>query len=548
MFKQMSLAGKIIGGFVVVVALTIVLGVVSFTSANKMMGESNKLLNSYFPLINAIIGIQVDLGEGVFGIHEYILEMENDPKGGYAAVKEKSKSNNFKDPIGRYEEGLGEILEAIEKKNGAIEVDKEVAAGFDKTKGAVMELDSRAKTIFASKAGKDVRATADSKMTEIYGLYDHVDDFLDESQTKIEQQISVSVAASHAAHNTAINTIIFMSIFSAIVGLLTGILLTRSIVNPINRVISVLKNGSDQVTSASNQLSASSQELAQGASEQAASLEETAASIEEMSSMIQRNAENTRQARDMSNEANRVATDGVESMSRLSNSISEIQASSAETAKIIKTIDEIAFQTNLLALNAAVEAARAGEAGKGFAVVAEEVRNLAKRSAEAAKNTSELITSSQKNVDNGVAVTADVRKILGEIGKNVTKVKDLMNEVSASSEEQAKGIDQINKAVNEMDSITQRTSANAEESASASEELSAQSEELKGTVVQLVNIVSKDKAGELEYTSPVKAQKRAAAPATVIKHAAAYHAAQRQAYAKKMIPLDESDSKTLREF
>jgi cell pole-organizing protein PopZ len=174
-----------------------------------------------------------------------------------------------------------------------------------------------------------------------------------------------------------------------------------------------------------------------------------------------------------------------EAMTRMGDAITRIKSSSDQTAKIIKTIDEIAFQTNLLALNAAVEAARAGDAGKGFAVVAEEVRNLAQRSAEAAKNTAALIEESQQNANNGVSVSNEVAGILSGIVESVQKLSQLIGEVSAASDEQSKGIEQIGTAVTEMDKLTQSNAANAEESASASEELAAQAKEL-GEMVQIL--------------------------------------------------------------
>ncbi|MGA2501438.1 MAG: carbonic anhydrase, partial [Tepidisphaeraceae bacterium] len=207
-----------------------------------------------------------------------------------------------------------------------------------------------------------------------------------------------------------------------IVGSMLAFFITRSITGPVRRIADTLAAGADQTASAAGQVSASSQSLAQGASEQAASLEETSSSLEEMSSMTKKNADSAQQAAGLSGEAKTAADQGNQAMDKMSSAINEIQKSAAATAKIIKVIDEIAFQTNLLALNAAVEAARAGEAGKGFAVVAEEVRNLAMRSAEAAKNTASMIEESVQNAKNGVAITSEVAKSLQEITGAATKV------------------------------------------------------------------------------------------------------------------------------
>ena len=266
-------------------------------------------------------------------------------------------------------------------------------------------------------------------------------------------------------------------------------LIDRAVIVPVQHIGGILTSGAEQATASAHQLSCTSQQMAAGASEQAASLEETSASLEEIASMTKQNAEHATLANHTAQESSRLAEQGAASMQQMQQAIDRIKASAVETAKIIKTIDEIAFQTNLLALNAAVEAARAGEAGKGFAVVAEEVRNLARRSAEAARSTAELIEGSQKNAEAGVTVTVEVARSLDGIKANAVKVAALIAEITVSSQEQSQGIDQLTKAVIEMDKVVQQNAADAEESASAAEELSAQAEEVSHMVADLNAIV-----------------------------------------------------------
>ena len=270
-----------------------------------------------------------------------------------------------------------------------------------------------------------------------------------------------------------------------VVCIVLAFLIATGIVKALRRLTEGLSAGTEQTASAAGQISGASQSLAQGANEQASSVEETTSGVEEMTSMIKQNAGNADQARDLSAGARNAADRGTEAMGRMSRAIDEIKKSSDETARIVHTIDEIAFQTNLLALNAAVEAARAGEAGKGFAVVAEEVRNLAQRSAEAARNTADMIEGSVKNADNGVQISQQVGQALQEIAEGNRKVNDLVAEIATASGEQAQGIDQINQAVGQVDQITQSNAANAQQSASAGQELSAQAEGLNNMVAEL---------------------------------------------------------------
>ncbi len=263
----------------------------------------------------------------------------------------------------------------------------------------------------------------------------------------------------------------------------------RSIVRSITSIIHDLEAGAEQVFSAADQVSSWSQQMAEGASQQAGSVEEVSSSVSEMAAMSRQNADNAMEANSLAATASSGAEASNVAMQRMSDAIKVIKQSSDETAKIIKTIDEIAFQTNLLALNAAVEAARAGEAGKGFAVVAEEVRNLAQRSAEAARNTSSLIEGSQKNSDHGVKVAKEVGGSLGNIIDAVRKVTGLINHISVASGEQAKGAEQINQSMSEMDHSAQQNAANAEQSAAIAEELNAQAVELKRALKDLQSVV-----------------------------------------------------------
>ena len=263
----------------------------------------------------------------------------------------------------------------------------------------------------------------------------------------------------------------------------------RSLTRTLRSVTRELGDGAHQVASAAGEVAGASQALSQGSSQQAASLEETSAAMVEMTSITRKNAEASHTVADMTSEATALIGTATTALGEMVSSMTAIKESSDKVAKIIKTIDEIAFQTNILALNAAVEAARAGEAGMGFAVVADEVRSLAQRSAQAAKDTAGLIEESIARASDGQRRVTQVSDAVNAVSASATRIKTLIEEVRAASREQIEGIDQVTHAVTSMERVTQSTAASAEQNAAVGEELSAQAEAAMAAVARLSAIV-----------------------------------------------------------
>jgi hypothetical protein len=262
----------------------------------------------------------------------------------------------------------------------------------------------------------------------------------------------------------------------------------RGIDGVIKSAVGELRTGSGQVAAAASQVAGSSQALSQGSSEQAASLEETSASMEEIASLTRKNAESLDRCAGMMAESATVVGQANVALTDMTDSMTRIGDSSREISKIIKTIDEIAFQTNLLALNAAVEAARAGDAGMGFAVVAGEVRNLAQRAGQAARDTTALIEESVERARQGHARVEHVADVMQAVTRSAEAVKALVDEMTVAAQQQAQGISQVSQAVVEMEKVTQSTAATAEEGAAASEELNAQAEAALAVVRRLESL------------------------------------------------------------
>ncbi len=468
-----TIGRRIVVGYAVVLAITVTLGLLAWVRFSSLQRLANSLLTDSMPGVIALGQIDALRRENFSLLEKHILTSD---EAGIAAI-EKRRREITEETNKAYKDYEATIATARDRE--LLEADLRVRARYRDATAKVTEL---------SRANKNTEAFA-LLLKEVDPVYDEYTRALNdhlafnrENAIRTGATIDRSVATSIA--------IIVITLLSAIA--LAGAIAFVSIRGTnrvLNRTAAQLDEGSEQVTAAAGQVSAASQTLAEGSSEQAASLEETSSSLEEMASMTKRNAESAATAKDLSTQTRQAADTGNADMAEMRTAMDAIKASSTDISKIIKTIDEIAFQTNILALNAAVEAARAGEAGAGFAVVAEEVRNLAQRSAQSAKETASQIEVAIRNGDRGVQISEKVAEALRVIVEKARKVDELVGEISTASHEQAQGIGQLNTAVGQMDKVTQSNSASAEETASAAEELNAQALSLRESVAELRQLV-----------------------------------------------------------
>ena len=473
MKNSWTIGKRILFGFCAVLAITVALGAFALARVLAIQADTTVITGDCLPGVYLVGKIEAEVKEAEMHVRKHLLA--TDP----AAMDQIEKDlAACRDRVTQYYADYkkisiaGEDHELFDKMQG-------FRPDYLRLRNEVLELSHALKK-------KEAAAVADGQLEPLFNNY--------MLAVRAEVEFNKRRAGDYAERiSAAVNTAKYGLLVGLGLALLIGGAAAFIIIAGANRalrgVVSTIKEGSNQVATAVGQISSASQSLAEGASEQAASLEETSSSLEEMSSMTRRNAENANHAKEVSAQTRAAADTGVADMQEMSKAMAEIKGASDDIAKIIKTIDEIAFQTNILALNAAVEAARAGEAGMGFAVVAEEVRNLAQRSAQAAKETADKIENSILKSQRGTDLNAKVTVSLEQIAVKARKVDEIVAEIASASNEQSQGINQVNTAVSQMDKVTQSNAASAEESASAAEELSAQANSLKAAVSDLIHLV-----------------------------------------------------------
>lgn len=504
---KFSLSAKLIVGFLAVAILTLTVGVVGFFSLQSTSQTISSLGKESIPSIVAIEEVKSSmlqiktilrtLTSAYISDEDYKLQMDK--------LAEARKA---------YAEDIA-VYDVIARTPQEDVLYKELIRTLDISKAENNKyLDLYAKLKAAKTKPEDISRqltelanggeTSDSFDAMMKALNEHIA-FLNQYYGKDQVDVAINLA-------NFLN-ILMLSISGAgvLIAMILGITLARSISRPITKVTGELREASKALESASLQVSSSSQELSSGSSELASSIEEMTSSLEELQSIIESNTKNVNQSEHLMQETSTESLKVTERMGELKTQLADIAGNSKKISKIIKVIDDIAFQTNILALNAAVEAARAGDAGKGFAVVADQVKSLAQKSAEAAKETADLIEIAIDSVAKGESlgqVVVDAQVIAVD---KAGKVAVLLDEVNRASKEQLKGANQINQAVGQINSIVQTTAASSEENAAAGEELLSQAESLAGNVNQLNFIITGKASAEAPVTRVAARGNRTAA-------------------------------------
>jgi len=470
--SRWTVGKRITLNFTALVVITIALGAYAAWRVSGLKADASVIQSDCLPGVYLIGKMDAAVKEAQLDVMRHLLSSD---------AKQIDKVDQ---DIRANSEHVTKILQEYEK---TITRDEDRAL-YDKIVRARQPyLEARTAVIELSRSGKHEEAIrALEQLRPVYDAYlATIGAEIEYNKTSADfygQRIAAGAAA--ATVNITIGTLL-----AATIGAIAAWVLVRSFNAVLRRVVSAVGEGANQVASAASQVSSASQSLAEGSTEQAASVEETSASLEEMASMTKGNSDNAQRANELSSKTRVAADAGAQRIGEMRHAMDDIKASSDAIAKIVNTIEEIAFQTNILALNAAVEAARAGEAGMGFAVVADEVRSLAQRAAQAAQETGGKIADAIQKSQRGVTISADVAKSLNEIVENARSVDALVSEIATASREQTQGISQVNLALSQMDKVTQSNAGNAEENAAAAEELNAQAASMQEAIQELRALV-----------------------------------------------------------
>lgn len=486
MFTNLSLKQKLIGSFCVVAMILCVVGYAGYNGVSKGKVTLDEISLNCLPSVRSLTTAQ----KGFLAARMYCAAVTNPD---YPDERKQNYRTNMDNCWKLADEGIARF-EQIPMTAEESTMWKDFLNSYATFKQTYSQFDNEVNAYLRTQNKSEAQQHI-ARMVEIYygALASQVQITMkkldDITVYKEKYSEEVSQVANASSGKAKALTLAFM-IAGICCALAFGIFLSLNISSKLNRIVSSTAEGVAQITSASSQVSTAAQGVAEGSQEQAASIEESTSSLEELAAMTRQNAESAKTASALAGEAKDLMTKSAAGAQEMDAAMRSIKVASDETSKIVKTIDEIAFQTNLLALNAAVEAARAGEAGKGFAVVAEEVRNLAMRAAEAAKNTGTLIEENVTRVNGGVQIIDGLKTTLSSTVSTADKVTNIASEVASASEEQSRGIEQISIAVNQMNTVTQQNAANAEEAASASEESAGQALQLQENVRELSQIVN----------------------------------------------------------
>ena len=503
-FSRLSVGKKLLASFASLLVLMIIMGTVSIWKMSSLNENATMLATSWLPGVKASSAIQNNVSQ--YRTWEFIHLTSED-----------------KDKIAEAEKHLAELRTQIAE---GLKIAFKATSGPEETQ--LLESISKELDNYYAETDRWMPLSAENKNEEAEEIlksssqtvYNQLTDLLGkETQLNVDGgDAEVDLAI------TAYSTGRMVSLIILGVNVVLGLTLALWIARWFTKAIVEVDDISNSVASASQQLAAASEQLSSGAQQSASSLEETASSLEEITATVRQNADNADQANQLANSSRETAEKGGAVVAQAVDAMGEINRSSRKIADIITTIDEIAFQTNLLALNAAVEAARAGEQGRGFAVVAGEVRNLAQRSATAAREIKGLIEDSVQKVETGSELVNKSGETLGMIVTSVKRVTDIVAEIAAASREQTVGIEQINKAVAQMDQVTQSNASQTEEMSGTAVALSGQAEQLQ-TVVAQFNLNRDVKQAPkkstsyatpkatVSHSSPSKSSKRKSAPA-----------------------------------